>query len=130
MNPLKYSAPWVLPKGCAATCCPARAGVLRAVGGRAWVTFDLASASRVTDAGDHFVAVGRDLAVRAGQRMVIEAWPDAGHDGVRLVWEPLGRSPAITHFLLRLKRRLDRLLLGRPSRPVKHGGLVNGRGGS
>jgi len=117
MNLLKNSAPWQLSNGSAVTFCPARSGVLRAMDGRAWVTFNVTSASPLADAGDHFVAVGRDLPVRAGQRVVIEAWPDEGADSVRLVWEPLERSQAITNLLSRLKRRLDWRPLGQPARP-------------
>jgi hypothetical protein len=117
MNHLKNSVPWELSKGSAVTFCPARSCVLRAMDGRAWVTFDLSTVSPLADAGDHFVSVGRDVPVRAGQRVVIEAWPDAGADSVMLVWAPLERPQAITNLLSRLKRRLDWLPLGQPARP-------------
>jgi hypothetical protein len=89
MNPSQISAPWVLSKGCAVTFSPRRAGVLRVAEGRAWVTFEMPQAARFGDAGDHFVGFGQALAVRAGQCVVIEAWPAAGASSIRLAWEPL-----------------------------------------
>jgi hypothetical protein len=116
MNASQISAPWVLSKGCAVTFSPLRAGVLRVAEGRAWVTFEMPQAARLGDAGDHFVGFGQTLAVRAGQRVVIEAWPAAGASSIRLVWEPLERSQAITNLLSRLKQRLDWRPLGLPAR--------------
>ncbi len=79
-------APWVLPKDRAVTLRPRTAGVLRVVSGRAWATLDVSRHTPLTESGDHFVALGHDLQLRAGQRVVVEAWPYKGQDGIQLQW--------------------------------------------
>ena len=94
------NTPWQLTRGCALSLQFRGAGVLRVTSGRAWVTLDLSHGSPVADAGDHFVAPGHDLPLRAGQRLVLESWPTAGADSISLVWEP--RVPAVGRALVRL----------------------------
>ncbi len=79
-------APWVLPAGRAVTVRPRTAGVLRVVSGRAWATLDVSRHTPLTESGDHFVALGHDLQLRAGQRVVVEAWPYKGQEGIQLQW--------------------------------------------
>jgi hypothetical protein len=116
MSPLNLSDDCLLAKGLALTFCPRSAGHLRVGGGRAWVTFDITKGSPVADAGDHFVIPGRDLPVRAGQSVVIESWPQAGGDSIRLMWVAQERPSRVTNLLLRLKQRLAWLPLGQPAR--------------
>ena len=82
------AAPMQLAKGRAVTLRPKVAGILRVPHGRAWATLDKVRGSSLDDDGDHFVAPGHDLHVRAGQRVVLEAWPRAGADSITLVYEP------------------------------------------
>jgi hypothetical protein len=62
------------------------AGVLRVSSGRLWVTLDVTPHSPVHDMGDHMVVLGHDLRLRAGQRVVAQAWPQAGESWTRLQW--------------------------------------------
>ena len=89
---------WKLPHGHAVTLKPRTAGVLQVVSGRAWATLDVARHTPLADAGDHFVALGHDLPLRAGQRVVVEAWPYHGQDSVRLQWVPLPESGAASRW--------------------------------
>ena len=73
----------------AITLCPREAGVVRVTQGRMWATMDLDSGSPVADAGDHFVAPGQDLHLRAGQRVVLEAWPAKGQASIQWQWLPV-----------------------------------------
>lgn len=80
--------PMRLAKGRAVTLRPRVAGILRVPNGRAWATLDVVHGSPLDDAGDHFVAPGHDLHLRAGQRVVLEAWPRSGADSITLFYEP------------------------------------------
>jgi hypothetical protein len=61
-------------------------GVLRVSSGRLWVTLDIAPRASLHDMGDHMVVLGHDLRLRAGQRVVVEAWPHTGEGWTRLQW--------------------------------------------
>jgi hypothetical protein len=76
----------------ALTLCPREPGVLRVTQGRMWATIDLDRNSPVADAGDHFVAPGQDLHLRAGQRVVLEAWPVQGQTSIQWQWLPATRE--------------------------------------
>lgn len=65
---------WKLGAGRAITLHPAEQGVLRVAHGRIWATFDGPHHGPRNDQGDHVVGVGERLWVRAGQRIVIQAW--------------------------------------------------------
>ncbi len=123
---LSADAPWVLAKGRAVTLRPRTAGVLRVVSGRAWATLDVSRHTPLLETGDHFVALGHDLQLRAGQRVVVEAWPHKGQDEIKLQWEaqpelcmasrwqakvvePLGD---VGHGLALVARALGRLVAG------------------
>ena len=73
---------WNLPRGRAVSVTLRAATVLRATSGRAWVTQD----APLGAPGDYFVFPGHDLPLRAGQSVVIEAWPYPGQDEVALQW--------------------------------------------
>jgi len=68
---------------------PRAAGLLRVTQGRIWATIDLDSRRTLADAGDHFIAPGHDLRLRAGQRVVLEAWPIKGQASVQWQWLPV-----------------------------------------
>ncbi|MDZ7921293.1 DUF2917 domain-containing protein [Rhodoferax sp.] len=95
---LAMDEPWVLPKGRAVTVRPRTAGVLRVVSGRAWATLDVSRHTPLTESGDHFVALGHDLQLRAGQRVVVEAWPYKGQDGIQLQWVAQPQACLATRF--------------------------------
>ncbi|MDB5900009.1 MAG: hypothetical protein JWP41_3611 [Ramlibacter sp.] len=65
---------WKLARGRAITLRPAMDGVLRVAHGRVWATTDGPHGRTPTDAGDHVLEVGRSMVIKAGQRVVIEAW--------------------------------------------------------
>jgi hypothetical protein len=119
-------APWTLPQGRAVTLKPRTPGVLRVVSGRAWATLDVSRHTPITESGDHFVALGHDLQLRAGQRVVVEAWAYKGQDGIQLQWVPQPESVGasrwqarvveplkdIGHGLALVVRAIGRLLAG------------------
>lgn len=78
---------WKLGKGRAITLAPAEAGVLRVAHGCLWATFEGPHAGPLNDQGDHVVEAGGQLRLRAGQRVVIEAW-DARAPAY-FSWDPL-----------------------------------------
>lgn len=92
------AARWSLRRGQAVTFRPPSAGVLRVLRGRAWVTFDVHRDDGVQQRGDHFVALGHDLALRAGQCLVLEAWPFAGQADVSVQWLPQPASQGASHW--------------------------------
>jgi hypothetical protein len=99
---IRHDAPWSLPKGHVVTLKPRTAGVLRVVSGRAWATLDVSRYTPLTDSGDHFVALGHDLQLRAGQRVVLESWPHQGDDAIRLQWLPQSDSCAVVGWQTRV----------------------------
>jgi hypothetical protein len=80
------TAPLALGRGAVIAWRAPVAGVLRVSSGRLWVTLDVARRSPLYDMGDHMVALGHDLRLRAGQRVVVEAWPHAGESLTQLQW--------------------------------------------
>jgi hypothetical protein len=68
------------------------------VSGRAWATLDVSRHTPLTESGDHFVALGHDLQLRAGQRVVVEAWPYKGQDGIQLQWVAQPQACLATRF--------------------------------
>jgi len=89
---------WSQDKGSARTFRPRTAGVLRVTEGRAWATLNPSPWSPqprwcpVLDAGDIFVGPGADLALQAGQAVVIESWPAGTGTCTCLVWEAAAPS--------------------------------------
>ena len=65
---------WKLAPGRALTLQPREAGVFRVALGRMWVTLDGPHQGPANDLGDHVFDAGARLHLRAGQRLVIEAW--------------------------------------------------------
>lgn len=109
---LSADAPWVLAKGKAVTLRPRTAGVLRVVSGRAWATLDVSSHTPLLETGDHFVALGHDLQLRAGQRVVVEAWPMKGQDAIELQWVAQPEAGMVTRWQAKVVE---------PLRDVGHG---------
>jgi Protein of unknown function (DUF2917) len=72
-NPLQAGA-WKLGGGRAMTLHPRDAGLLRIARGRLWATFDGPHTGPANDWGDRVLVAGSRLALRAGQRVVVEAW--------------------------------------------------------
>jgi len=72
--------------------------VLRVISGRAWATLDVSRNTPLTETGDHFVALGHDLQLRAGQRVVVEAWAYKGQDGIQLQWVPAPEDRAASRW--------------------------------
>lgn len=81
---------WKLGAGRAITLRPREDGRLHIAHGRVWATFDGPHAGAVNDLGDRVVGAGESLSVRAGQRLVVEAWD--GKAPAYFSWEP---QPAV-----------------------------------
>jgi hypothetical protein len=85
-----------LAEGVATSLYPARAGQLRVLSGRAWVTLGGPYRGRGNELGDVFVAAGGSLAVPAGARLVIESAPDLSGEALRFDWcEAVAANPAV-----------------------------------
>ncbi|GAB3650918.1 DUF2917 domain-containing protein [Ramlibacter alkalitolerans] len=84
---------WKLPRGRAVTLRPASDGILRVAHGRLWATKDGPHGGTPFDAGDHVLEVGRSMVVRAGERVVIEAWMPAGAS--YFAWDPLVETATV-----------------------------------
>jgi hypothetical protein len=78
---------WKLATGRAITFQPREAGILRVAHGQMWATFDGPHGGPLNDLGDHVIGTGGELRVRAGQRLVVEAW-DAKAPAY-FSWDPL-----------------------------------------
>lgn len=78
---------WKLAGGRAITLRPREAGILRVAHGQVWATFDGPHGGPPTDLGDHVIGAGDELKVRAGQRLVVEAW--SATTPAYFSWDPL-----------------------------------------
>ena len=83
---------WKLARGRAVTLRPRTDGILRVAHGRVWATVDGPHGRTPDDGGDHVLQVGRSMYVRAGQRVVIEAWNR--HGASYFAWDPLAAPVA------------------------------------
>ena len=91
---------WKLAAGRAITLQPREAGILKVAHGQLWATYDGPHQGPLNDLGDHVVGTGGQLRLRAGQRLVVEAWD--GQSPAYFSWDPL---PARTRIgALRLAR--------------------------
>lgn len=79
---------WKLMPGRAISLLPREAGVLRIARGQVWATVNGPHEGRGNESGDHFLQVGQQLAVDAGQRLVFEPWGGAQESPVYFEWTP------------------------------------------
>jgi hypothetical protein len=84
---------WKLARGRAITLRPATNGILRVAHGRVWATVDGPHGAGPSDSGDHVLEVGRSMYVRAGQRVVMEAWNPRG--AAYFSWDPVFATAAV-----------------------------------
>lgn len=78
---------WKLARGRAVTLRPRTDGILRVAHGQVWATVDGPHGRTPDDSGDHVLQVGRSMYVKAGQRVVIEAWNPSGAS--YFAWDPV-----------------------------------------
>lgn len=78
---------WKLARGRAITLRPTSDGIVRITHGRMWATVDGPHGRTPDDSGDHVLQMGRSMYVRAGQRVVLEAWHD--HSASYFAWDPV-----------------------------------------
>lgn len=78
---------WKLARGRAITLRPGTNGILKIAHGRVWATTDGPHGLAPDDSGDHVLEVGRSMWVRAGQRVVMEAYNAAGAS--YFSWDPV-----------------------------------------
>lgn len=80
---------WAIKTGQALTLHPRTAGVLRVRAGRIWLTQDGPHAHGAGQAaGDQFLESGASVCLLPGQRVVLEAWPQAAGCGTWFAWDP------------------------------------------
>src|SRR4051812_14374485 len=91
---------WKLGRGRAVTLRPATDGILRVAHGRLWATTDGPHGGTPADAGDHILEVGRSMYVRAGQRVVIEAWMPGGAS--YFAWDPVPQAAPVARRAVNL----------------------------
>jgi hypothetical protein len=77
---------WKLGAGRAITLRPREDGRLRIAHGRLWATFDGPHSGALNELGDVVVGAGEYLNIRAGERVVAEAWDGAAP--VYFTWDP------------------------------------------
>lgn len=80
---------WKLGAGRALTLQPREDGVLRVAHGRMWVTFDGPHSGHGNESGDHFLAVGEQLTLQAGRRVVVEPWGAETEAPAYFSWDAL-----------------------------------------
>jgi hypothetical protein len=78
---------WKLAPGRAITLEPRDVGILKVAHGRLWVTFEGPHRGRLNESGDHFLAVGEQIRLEPGQRLVVEAWNE--HCPAYFSWDPV-----------------------------------------
>ena len=79
---------WRLDAGRAVTMRPHEAGVLSVAHGQIWATLQGPHRGRGNELGDHFLLPGESLTLRAGQRVVLEAWDAASQAPAWFKWDP------------------------------------------
>jgi hypothetical protein len=84
---------WKLARGRAVTLRPSHDGILRVAHGQVWATMDGPHGRTPSDGGDHILQVGRSMVIKAGQRVVIEAWNPSGAS--YFAWDPLPAPAAV-----------------------------------
>jgi len=80
---------WKLGAGRAMTLRPREDAVLRVAHGRMWVTFEGPHRGHGNELGDHFLHVGEQITVQAGQRVVIESMGFKREAPAYFNWEPM-----------------------------------------
>ncbi len=93
---------WKLGAGRAITLAPREDAVLRVAHGGLWVTFEGQYGNAPADSGDHFLTVGQQVTVQAGQRVVLEPMGTRRSSPAYFNWEPL---PALVAQPLRATSR-------------------------
>ena len=84
---------WKLAAGRAITLEPRDTGVLKVAHGRLWVTFEGPHHGRLNESGDHVLAVGEQLRLQPGQRVVVEGWNEKCP--AYFSWDPLPAAQAV-----------------------------------
>lgn len=84
---------WKLAAGRAITLEPRDAGTLKIAHGRLWVTFEGPHHGRLNESGDHIMAVGEQMRLQPGQRVVLEPWND--HCPAYFSWDPAPVAQAV-----------------------------------
>jgi hypothetical protein len=83
---------WKLAHGQAVTLQARTDAILRVAHGRLWATREGPHGRTPDDSGDHILQAGRSMYVRAGERVVVEAWTPEG--AARFAWDPVAaRAP-------------------------------------
>jgi hypothetical protein len=119
---------WKLAAGRAITLRPSEVGVLRVAHGQMWATYDGPHQGSLNDLGDHVIGTGGQLRVRAGQRLVVEAW--GGQSPAYFSWDPLpARVRAGALSLARVVQPLADLRLALAFGAGAAGRLVTGLAG-
>jgi len=98
---------WKLARGRAVTLRPATDGIVRVAHGRVWATVDGPHGVTPDDAGDHILQAGRSMYVRAGQRVVLEAWNASGAS--YFAWDPVFEGAPAARVRLNLSTVLQPL---------------------
>ena len=107
-NARGLSGTWKLGAGRAITLEPREAGTLRVAHGQLWATYDGPHRGPLNDLGDRVLGVGQRLRLRAGQRLVVEAWN--GCAPAYFSWDPLP-APVAAPIFARLVQPLADLRL-------------------
>lgn len=85
---------WRLSPGQALTLKSAQGGRVRVASGRLWATFDGPHAGPANDRGDHLLAAGELIALRPGERLVVESVSPSASASIE--WEPGATTGGVT----------------------------------
>ena len=97
---------WKLARGRAIALRPTSDGIVRIAHGRVWATVDGPHGVTPDDAGDHILQTGRSMYLRAGQRVVLEAWNASGAS--YFAWDPVPEA------VVAARRRLNLAVVLQP----------------
>ncbi|MBG9389661.1 DUF2917 domain-containing protein [Caenimonas aquaedulcis] len=117
---------WKLVPGRAITLEPREAGTLKVAHGQLWVTYEGPHEGALNESGDLFIGVGNEVVLRAGQRLVVEAWND--HAPSYFSWDPLP-EPVRAPRMVRVMQPLADLRVALAMTARALGGLAAGLGG-
>lgn len=105
---------WRLPPGQALTLKSAQGGRVRVARGGLWATFDGPHPGPANDRGDHLLEAGEMIALRPGERLVVESASRSASAYVE--WEPGGATTGVPSGVRLVRSSAPGDVLGSPAK--------------